>query len=159
MGAKTWHRAGCNMAGCPHTPISASARAWNSLVPQAACGKHFVLRSPRIQLQPPSFRRLHLGQAELPPYLSSSPFHMLPLRQPADKGGRGCAMQILATSPLCRVLCCPWTAAGARSSQLCLETHSTELLFITEVKNNPHPRKGLKGSSPSRFASIHLHIN
>lgn len=29
-------------------------------------------------------------------------------------------MQILATSPLYRVLCCPCTTAGARSSQLCL---------------------------------------
>lgn len=68
-------------------------------------------------------------------------------------------MQILATFPLYRALCCPWTTAGAGSSQLCPETHSTELLFITEVKNNPHPRKGLKGSSQSHFASIHLHIN
>lgn len=44
--------------------------------------------------------------------------------------------------------CLTWEFSGLPCHS---ETRSTELLFIVKAKNNPHPRKGLKGSSQSNL--------
>lgn len=55
--------------------------------------------------------------------------------------------------PLSFVLCLANCLSQELSALPChSETLSTELLLIVKAKNNPHPRKGLKGSSQS-----HLH--